>query len=87
MNIADDLVNAFNEGYEKGKADAVPVVRCGECKYYGGMLPGSDKRMICYKFMLNFDNDFFCRDGERQDDGAKMNEGGEGDVRKNHKLP
>lgn len=23
MNIADDLVKAFNEGYEQGKADAV----------------------------------------------------------------
>jgi len=25
MNIADDLVKAFNDGYEQGKADAMPV--------------------------------------------------------------
>lgn len=31
MNIADDLVRAFNDGYEKGKADAEAyMLHCGD---------------------------------------------------------
>ena len=31
MNIADDLVRAFNDGYEKGKADAEAyLLHCGD---------------------------------------------------------
>lgn len=31
MNIADDLVSAFNDGYEKGKADAEAyLLHCGD---------------------------------------------------------
>lgn len=31
MNIADDLVRAFNDGYEKGKADAeFYLLHCGD---------------------------------------------------------
>ena len=39
MNIADDLVNAFNDGYKQGKVDA--VMRCGECKRCGRLTDGS----------------------------------------------
>lgn len=53
-------------GHEKPTVDAVPVVRCKECKHltditdYNGWCP----RM--YDYIENFD--WFCADGERRSD-------------------
>ena len=47
--------------------DAVPVVRCRECKYwkrydeYGGDVGD------CKLWDIVFEDDFFCADGERKD--------------------
>ncbi len=46
-------------------ADVVEVVRCKDCKHYGEMLPGVDKRFICHKTALNTTPNFFCAFGER----------------------
>lgn len=55
---ADDIVNAL-------KIDAVPVVRCKDCKHLGfkGLCDG-----VCNKKMVGIVNpDDFCSYGERRD--------------------
>lgn len=66
--IADDIHNAYEEGYADGKRDA--VVRCKDCKH-------SDTFPVCgepYSFPLKclsvryggvFEN-WFCEHGERR---------------------
>ena len=64
MNIADDLVRAFNDGYEQGKAEIMSVLKtgkwiwdaegyhCSECFFhaYGNTLECLDGT---YKFCPN----------------------------------
>ena len=49
--------------------DAVPVVRCGECKYRGGNCGDIDNDRWCYQIQRYVDWDWFCADGERRSDG------------------
>lgn len=44
--------------------DAVPVVRCGECKSHFNWQNGSG---VCRKCGINTTDDFYCADGERKD--------------------
>lgn len=46
--------------------DAVPVVRCKDCKHYR---PITETRGICYHVETNqtMHMDWFCADGERKD--------------------
>ncbi len=53
-NILFDLVTA-------PEVDAVPVVRCKECKHYG------DDHFCCYSWCTAPDD--FCSRGERREDG------------------
>lgn len=50
-------------GHAKQTIDAVPVVRCGECKYYHNSL-------LCSMYSEGMDTpeDWFCADGKRKDD-------------------
>lgn len=47
--------------------DAVPVVRCRECKYRGGNCGDIDNDRWCYQIQRYVDWDWFCADGERND--------------------
>lgn len=53
--------------YDAPTIDAVPVVRCKDCKY----LDPEDKKCDCghaILWQLPRDDDWFCADGERRDD-------------------
>ena len=41
--------------------DAVPVVRCGNCKWYDSAFSVCSKCGVCVNY------DFFCADGEKED--------------------
>ena len=56
--------------------DAVEVVRCRDCRYYEIMQlkrDGTDDRRykpsLCVLHNRNFDEDYFCADGKRREDG------------------
>lgn len=42
--------------------DAVPVVRCGDCRWYDSAFYACSKCGVCVN------RDFYCADGERSDD-------------------
>jgi hypothetical protein len=44
------------------KVDAIPLVRCGECKHRNDLTP--TKRHPCVDMAV--DDDWFCADGERR---------------------
>ena len=48
--------------------DAVPVVRCRECKFFEPFRPHDGFCEISW--MLN-ENDFFCKSGQRRADGDR----------------
>ena len=57
--------------------DAVEVVRCKDCRYYEIMQlkrDGTDDRRykpsLCVLHNRNFDEDYFCADGERREDDS-----------------
>lgn len=54
---------------EAPTVDAVPVVRCGECKYYKQNPYSKEKHMMCMCWCdwLATDTDDFCSSGERRD--------------------
>ena len=67
---------AFHAVDDAPTIDAVPVVRCGECKWYGiyyAKKDGTpDKRYrpsVCLrgKYAKRRDPDWFCADGERRE--------------------
>lgn len=50
--------------------DAVPVVRCKDCKhceYAWNRIP-TEQAWVCYKLGIDVEQDWFCADGERKDD-------------------
>ena len=60
---------------EAPTADAVEVVRCRDCQYYEIMQlkrDGTDDRRykpsLCVLHNRNFDEDYYCADGERRTD-------------------
>lgn len=51
--------------------DAVPVVRCKDCKhceYASNRIP-TEQAWVCYKLGIDVEQDWFCADGERKDNG------------------
>lgn len=50
--------------------DAVPVVRCKDCKWWGDIDP-RNRYTDCYCHVVecSTEPDWFCADGERKDDG------------------
>lgn len=49
--------------------DAVPVVRCKDCKhceYASNRIP-TEQAWVCYKLGIDVEQDWFCADGERRD--------------------
>ena len=50
--------------------DAVPVVRCKDCKhceYASNRIP-TEQAWVCYKLGIDVEQDWFCSNGERRDD-------------------
>ena len=52
-------------------ADAVPVVRCKDCKWRGDLEP-KNRYTDCYCHVIGWttEPDWFCADGERRDDAV-----------------
>jgi hypothetical protein len=46
------------------KVDAIPLVRCGECKYH--MAETERTNPYCTKYHCMRADDWFCADGERE---------------------
>lgn len=47
--------------------DAVPVVRCKECKHnYANMIPGGEGCAKCIELPIT--PDFYCKNGERREE-------------------
>lgn len=78
--ILRDSINSMNfgmfcDGIEQaiGEAptiDAVPVVRCKDCKhceYASNRIP-TEQAWVCYKLGIDVEQDWFCAVGERKDD-------------------
>ena len=55
-NICSD----FKEILKLPTIDAVPVVRCGDCKWYDSAF------FVCSKCGVCVNRDFFCADGEKE---------------------
>lgn len=47
--------------------DAVPVVRCKDCKYYDSGDNGVDRWEYCKTHRINVSEDWFCKSGMRED--------------------
>ena len=75
---ADALVTAYDAAHDgpPGKAralilnaptvDAVPVVRCKDCKWWNTEWKHEDGECYCYKIDQWTAPQFFCADGERR---------------------
>ena len=61
-DLFDDGMELFDRMYEQGKADAVPVVRCKDCKHY------SKYALACLHERFNgfIGVNGFCSYGERK---------------------
>lgn len=77
--ILRDSINSMNFGMfldgieqaidEAPTIDAVPVVRCKDCKhceYASNRIP-VEQAWVCYKLGIDVEQDWFCADGERKD--------------------
>lgn len=62
------LINIINDA---PTVDAVPVVRCKDCKHYRNYPDG-----LCYLCAVCVEPDDFCSYGERRDDGKRGNDTG-----------
>ena len=51
--------------HELPAVDAVPVVRCGECKYFAYL------RVYCYLLIGTNGKNFYCAAGKRRDTDGK----------------
>lgn len=79
---ADALVTAYDAAHDgpPGKAralilnaptvDAVPVVRCKDCKWWNTEWKHEDGECYCYKIDQWTAPRFFCADGERREKDA-----------------
>lgn len=64
-------LNSAWVGYEKVSRlptiDAVPVVRCKDCKFnYANQIPSEDVCQLCVELPIT--GDFFCKWGERKEE-------------------
>lgn len=65
---ATDLFDAFEDALQDAQAvDAVPVVRCQNCKYYALWADGRSMN-YCDKHECTMYDDDFCSYGERRED-------------------
>ena len=71
----NDFTDACSAIEDAPTIDAVEVVRCKDCRYYEIMQlkrDGTDDRRykpsLCVLHNRNFDEDYFCADGERKSD-------------------
>lgn len=69
IDLAADFLNNIPD------ADAVPVVRCGDCKHAIVNESHSEKPLICCltKMCGTTKKDWFCADGKRKMDGGTDN--------------
>ena len=69
-DLFDDGMELFDRMYEQGKADAVPVVRCKDCKHYGwSKAPNGNEFKLCQipkKGLVSSGENKFCCYGERR---------------------
>ena len=70
----DGEYERWNIDPEAPTVDAVEVVRCKDCRYYEIMQlkrDGTDDRRykpsLCVLHNRNFDEDYYCADGERRE--------------------
>lgn len=67
LDIMDGIMLDIDE---QPTVDAVPVVRCKDCKhceYASNRIP-TEQAWVCYKLGIDVEQDWFCADGERKDD-------------------
>lgn len=62
-DLFDDGMELLDRMYEQGKADAVPVVRCSECK----TKRNEHGYLWCYRWDDQMKPDDYCSYGERKD--------------------
>ena len=68
----DNLAEGFTEAahiikYILPTVDAVPVVRCKDCKYFDSDDNWLDKWEYCKKNCIDVSEDWFCKSGMRED--------------------
>lgn len=72
-NISDDSDFANKEVWhalsEAPTIDAVPVVRCKDCKHWKG-IPSSNFLEWCNYRVMKTMAEFYCATGERREDGG-----------------
>lgn len=54
---------------EQPTVDAVQVVRCGECSHSEVCKMDEGDVRYCHTFEMQTEDDYYCADGERKDDG------------------
>ena len=57
---------AINELKGLPAVDAVPVVRCKDCKHWHEDIDATTKWLMCHEIVT--DRNWFCADGERRDE-------------------
>ena len=72
IDALPNCYNGFSDTYDKSciigvleelqPSDAVPVVRCKDCKWCGGKYND-----YCFRDEYNHAGDWFCADGERRE--------------------
>lgn len=68
------ITGEYHDYIHKCDVDFAPVVRCKDCRYYEIMQlkkDGTDDRRykpsLCVLHNRNFDEDYYCADGERRE--------------------
>ena len=70
-----DTIDYFLDEDISPTIDAVPVVRCKDCKHFGRYYAES-KNGVCNKLnIIERSEDWFCADGERKDKDGRQGEG------------
>lgn len=66
LQEVSDFMYHFNALGKVPAVDAVPVVRCKNCKMWNTEWSHETGDCYCYKFFQFTDPDFFCAGGERR---------------------
>ncbi len=73
MDVHDATEQAYKRGYEDGKRDAVEVVRCKDCKFWGGQYASNEcskiTKLVHPYYWLKTSPEDFCSSGERKYNG------------------
>ena len=67
-NTKDKTVDA-NDIMRFPTVDAVQVVRCGQCSHSEVCKMDEGDVRYCHIFEMQMEDDYYCADGERKDDG------------------